>query len=342
MSGLAYSQIDDAVLLTQQTLVKRGAFVDMQTDLQNHVAVREMWMKQKKKFAGGDVWETEFQMDHNHSAKPVGLYENDSSAFGDTMVKSEVPARHVNAHYVYDQREKAFQRGGTAIVDYVKTKFTAMQVSLWEMLEDQLWGKPVDSTDLITPYGIAYWVTRAATVGFNGGNPSGFTAGRGGIDTGTYARYANYTGQYADVSKTDLVRKMRTAAKKTKFVSPTSHAKPDLGKMGNGIYANEATVSLLEEVLEANNMNLGNDLSGSRVLFKGTPITYAPFLDNDSTDPIYMLDWTTLAIGVMAGWEQNFTDPYMVPDKHLVRRVDFDATLNMICTDPRKQTVFYK
>jgi len=46
--GLSFSQIDDAVLLTQNTLVKRGAFVDMQTDLTDHVAVREMWKGKRK------------------------------------------------------------------------------------------------------------------------------------------------------------------------------------------------------------------------------------------------------------------------------------------------------
>jgi hypothetical protein len=44
----------------------------------------------------------------------------------------------------------------------------------------------------------------------------------------------------------------------------------------------------------------------------------------------------------MAGWENNLTAPYMVPNKHLVRRVDMDASLNMICTDLRKQCVIYK
>lgn len=340
--GLAYNQIDDAVLLTQNHMIKRGAFVDMQTDLTDHTAVREMWQSRKKRFGGGTNWEIEFQIDHNHSAKPVGLYQKDSSAFGDTMIKAEIPVRHVNAHYVYDKHEKAFQQGPEKIVDYIYTKYVAMMVSLFEMLEEQLWSKPTDSSDLITPWGIAYWVTRNATEGFTGGNPTGFSGGRGGIDSATYTRYRNYSGTYTSVSKTDLIRMMRRAARKTKFLSPISHKVPDLGKMGNGIYANEETVGLLEEVLEANNMNLGNDLSGSRVSFKGTPIQYAPHLDNDSTDPVYMLDWKTLAIGVLAGWENNLGKPYMVPDMHNVSRVDFDASLNMACTDPRKQVVFYK
>jgi hypothetical protein len=41
----------------------------------------------------------------------------------------------------------------------------------------------------------------------------------------------------------------------------------------------------------------------------------------------------------MPGWENNLSAPYMVPGKHLVRRVDLDASLNMVATDPRRQTV---
>lgn len=342
--GLSYDQIDDAVLLTQNKLIKRGAFVDMQTDLQDHVAVREMWKKKKKKFEGGENWELEYQMDHNHSAQAVGLYQSDGSSVGDTMVKGEIPVRHVNAHYIYDQREKAFQRGGTAIVNHVKTKYTAMMVSFYEYLEEILWSKPTDSSDKKTPWGIAYWVTKAATEGFYGGDPTGFTDGRAGISTDDYARYANWTAQYDAISKQDLIRKMRKAHTKTRFRSPVSHSTPKMGNMGNGIYTNYNVLGVIEEILEEQNMNLGNDVASKdgRAQFKSTPFTWVPYLEDDSTDPVYMLDWKNLAVGVMAGWENNLSKPYMVPNKHLVRRVDLDASLNMACIDPRRQTVISK
>lgn len=342
--SLQYSQIDDAVLETQEQFVKRGAFLDMQTDLTDHIAVREMWKGRKKTFAGGEDWRFDVMTDHNHSARTVGLYETDGSALNDVMAKGNVPVRHINAHYVYDVREPAFQRGGTAIVNLVETRYTGMMISVFELMEEILWSKPVDSNDLKTPYGIAFWITRSATEGFNGGNPVGFTNGRAGLSTGTYPRWANWTAQYTTVNKTDLVRKMRTAHRKSQFRSPVSHANPDLAGMRNGIYTNNDVIGLLEEVLEDQNMNLGNDLDskGGRVLFKGTPLTYAPKLDDDTGDPVYMLDWKWLAIGVLAGWENNLTAPYMVPNMHNVRRVDLDASMNMICTNLRRQAVISK
>lgn len=342
--GLAYSEIDDAVLLTQNNLIESDAFIDMQTDLSDHVAVRELWKGKQKRFGGGENWEFEVQMDHNHSARTVGLFEQDGSSLNDTMKKGEVAPRHVNAHYIYDQREKDFQRDGAAIVDLVKTRYTGMMVSFYELMEGFLWGKPTDSSDTKTPYGLAYWVVKNATEGFYGANPAGFSDGRAGISTTEYPRFANYTAAYSAVSKEDLIRKMRRAHRRTQFRSPVSHATPSLGGMSNGIYTNDSVVGLLEEIMEASNMSLGNDLASrdGKTLFKGTSITYAPKLDDDTTNPVYMLDWKWLAVGVMAGWENNLSAPYMVPGKHLVRRVDLDASFNMVCTDPRRQAVISK
>ncbi len=337
----AYSDIDDMVLLTQQNLIKRGAFLDLQTDLTDHVAVREMWKARQKKFTGGLDWEFEAQIDHNHSARAVGAYETDGSSVGDTMIRGRVSPRHVNAHYIYDQREPAFQRGGLAICDFVKSKYTAMMVSFFEYLEEVLWSKPATSADEKTVYGMQYWVLKDETEGFNGENPAGFANGRANINSGIYGRWANWGGYYAAVAKEDLIRKMRKMHRSIQFRSVVSHAQPELGGMKNGIYMNDAVIGLCEELCEDQNMNLGNDLASKdgRSLFKSSPLIYVPFLNGDTDNPIYMLDWKWLAIGVMAGWENNLTKPYMVPNKHLVRRVDLDCTLQMVCTNLRRQGV---
>jgi len=340
---LQYSDIDDAVLLTQENLVKKGAFLDLQTDLSDHVAVREMWKERQHKFEGGHPWEFQAQTDHNHSARTVGLFETDGSALTDTMVQGEVDVRHVNAHYIYDQREKAFQRGGKAIVDLIQTRYTGMMISFYELLEEILWGKPATSADKKTPYGIEYWITKTlvGTEGFGGLNPVGFADGKANISSTDYPRWANWTANYVAVTKEDLVRKMRKAHRNIQFRSPVSHAQPVVGSMKNGIYSNDSVIGLLEEILEDQNMNLGNDLDskGGKTLFKSTPVTYAPYLDNDADNPVYMLDWKWLAVGVLAGWENQLGKPYMPKDKHLVRRVDLDASLQMICTNLRKQAV---
>jgi hypothetical protein len=339
--SLQISQIDDAVQLTLNNFIKKGSFLNMQTDLTDYVAVREMWKTRKNVFEGGIAWEFQVQMDHNHSAKTVGLFEQDSSVFNDTMTNGSVPVRHVNAHFIYDQREPDFQRGATKIVDLVQTRSSAMDSSFYELLEEQMWGKPATSSDDKSIFGIPYWIVKNSTTGLTGGNPAGFTSGAAGIDSTVYPRWKNYSAAYAAVTADDLLDKMRQAHLETQFRSPLSHSEPTLGGMKNGIYVNSTTHRALQKLFDTRNMNLGSDLGGQAVNFKSTAITYAPYLNNDSSNPVYMIDWKWMAVGCMAGWENNLTPPYMVPGKHTVRRVDRDASINMICTDRRRQTVLY-
>lgn len=341
--GLVHTEIADLVALTQEQLVKRGAFVDLQTDLQDHVLVRELWKgRNKKVFQGGFPWRFDLQIDKSDAAEWVGLYESDSAAFGDTMIHGTVQPRHINTKYIYDLREPDLQRGPEKIVDYVKTKYTAMYVDLFDKLEQTFWGKPADSTDEKTAYGIGYWILKNVTEGFNGENPVGFAAGRANINSTTYTRWSNYGGAYTEVSRADLVRKMQTMARKIRFRSPVSHPEPVLGGMKNGIYANSATVGLVTEFLESQNMNIGYDLGGRNGTFNSTPLTYAPYLDSDTDNPLYFIDWKYIQLGVLAGWENNITKPYMVQGMHNVRRVDMDATMQMICTNLRRQGVLHQ
>lgn len=340
---MQYADVADAVLLTQENLVKRGAFLDLQCDLQDHVAVREMWKGRKKVFTGGDDWDFHAQIDHNHSARAVGLYETDGSSLTDTMISMQVQPRHINAHYIFDARERAFQRGNVKIVDLVQTRYTGMIISFYEFLEELLWSKPTDSTDETLPFGLTYWVTKPDAEGFNGLDPAGFAAGRGGKSSTDHPRWANYGAPYVSISKEDLIRKMRRGSRQTKFRSPVSHAEPVVGGMKNGIYVGDTVIGIMEEILEDQNMNLGVDLASKdgKTLFKSTSVQYAPKLDEDTSNPVYCLDWKWLAIGVLAGWENQLGKPYRVPNKHLVSRVDMDCTLQMVCTNLRRQAVYH-
>lgn len=342
--SLSASQIDGLVAFTQERLVQREALLNLMTDLSDFVAVREIWEARKKKFNGGLDWRFDILTDQNHSARVVGQYETDGSNIDDANVSGKVGPRFVNAHYTYDVTEPLFQGSDIVIADYVKSKYLRMMQSFYELLEEILWGKPIDSSDLKTPFGIAYWVTKSATEGFYGVDPVGFTDGRAGIPSATYPRWANWTAQYSNVSKSDLIRKMKKGFQRIKFRSPLSMSEPKLGGMKNGIYANGDTLLDVETILETNNMSLGPDLNSQdgRSVFKGTPLTYVPYLDNDSTDPVYTLDWEWLAVGVLDGWEQNLSKPAVVAGKHTVRRVDLDASLNMVCTNLRRQAVFSK
>ena len=348
--ALTADEITGLVETTQEGLIKQGAFVDAQTDITQHVAVSEMLPRHKKVFEGGVDWRFDVMLDHNHSARAVGLYERDGASIADNLVKGIVGPRFLDANYVFDTKEPDLQRGGKAIVDYVRTKYIGMIISFYDLLENILWSKPQSDADKKTPYGIPFWVTKPTVTtagtpaGFNGGNPVGFSSGRAGLSSETYPRLKNYTGVYSQISKDDLLRTMRQCVRKTNFKSPVNHATPTVGPSANGIYTNDNVIGKFEEILEAQNMNLGDDLDskGGKALFKGRPVTYVPMLDNDTDDPIYMLDWSTLCFGILGGWQKRVSAPKPVAGMHNVRQVFLDASLNTICTDFRKQTIIVK
>jgi hypothetical protein len=191
-----------------------------------------------------------------------------------------------------------------------------------------------------------------AAGGFDGKDPSMATSAsvstlvteaRAGISSSSYARWANWAAQYAEVTPADLVKKMRIASRKIDFKSPLNVAEPKLGT-GRGIYTTTDVVVAMEEILEAQNMNLGNDLASKdgKTLFKGNPVYNVPLLDRDSEAPVYMLDWSTLGMGVLSGWDKRISEPKEDADRHNVRNVFLDASMAFVCTNLRNQAVISK
>lgn len=353
--------IDDLVKSTQELLVKKGALTNLMSDLTQYVGLNELYKKHQKVFSGGLDWRFDAIMDHNHTARHVKLYQNDTNAHVDAIVTGKVSPRFTDASYVYDLREPALQHGDAVqIYNFVNNKLMQMKQSVADLLEADIWGTPIYSSDDTTPYGIPFWVQKGvdATVaaaglgGFLGVDPvmaesatvsTTSTVPRAGIASATYARWKNWTARYTAITKDDLIKKMRYAFLKTDFKSPISMAEPTVGS-GSGIYVGSDTIMEMESILEAQNMNLGNDLASKdgKCTFKGKVVTHVPKLDEDTTDPVYFLDWNTLAVGMLAGWTEHLSAPIPVPNQHNARQVFMDGGWNMICTNLRKQGVICK
>ena len=349
-SAMTPDQIADLVKDTQELIIKKGAYTNLMTDLTEFVGVNKLYKSHRKTFAGGIDWRFNLVMGHNNSARFVSLFENDTANRPDNAVVGKVSPRFVEASYVFDVREPVLNSGDSVqIVDFVKQKNAEMYMSFYELLEEAIWGTPTSSTDTKTPYGVAYWVQKMANAdastytkgGFRGLDPA--IGARAGVSSATYSRWANWAAQYTDISKDDLVAKMRYATRKINFKSPIALNEPTLGT-GRAIFCGVDTITKMEEILEAQNMNLGNDMASKdgKTLFKGTPVEYVPALDADTTAPIYMLDFSTLALGMTAGWAEHVSAPQVVPNQHNTRQVFLDAGVNMACTNLRNQAVIHK
>lgn len=107
------------------------------------------------------------------------------------------------------------------------------------------------------------------------------------------------------------------------------------------IYVNEATISSMEDIGEAQNENLGRDLASmdETMTFRKHPIIFTAKLDADSTNPVYMLDFSQIYPVVLAGDVFRETGPNQAPNQHNVRNVFIDLSWNLVCYDRRRQAV---
>ena len=76
----------------------------------------------------------------------------------------------------------------------------------------------------------------------------------GEVDLGDESKWRNWVGKYTNVSKSDLIRKMREASAKTYFQPPVD------GPFNNksidaAYYTTYAVVSKMEEILESQNQS---------------------------------------------------------------------------------------
>jgi hypothetical protein len=337
---------DDLVLETLDQL-GRGEWTDLTTDITDHVAARELLTKKRVKIENGDNIRLNAQTSHGNEASHVGLYAEDDVAVGNTMASGTIPWRHTTTNWGYDRREVKMNSGASRIVSMVETKRSSSFAALAELLETTFWGKPVDSTDIVTPYGIDYYVVYNATTGHTGSLPSGFTD-VGGIDSDTVTRWKNYSANYVNVTRDDLVGKMRVAARKTNFRAPprVNHKQPMNGASNRVVYCNIDTIQAFENYGEAQNENLGKDIASmdGRVVFNGNPIEYVPQLDANTnlTDPVYMIDWSCFFPVFLEGEYMQETGPTQAPLQHTVSVVHVDMTWNLRVTNRRKLAVMAK
>lgn len=361
----------DIVKATAELLIKQGAFTNLLSDLSEYAIVKRIMPRHKKVFAGGLDWTFMAAIDAynngNNTAKFTGLFEDDAYNRKNVLVQGKVSPRFLTANYVYDKREPVLNSGEAskskmlAIVEFVKLQMELMYQSAFDLLETTFAGVgPTYADDKVTPHGLAFYIQKQSNAnaglhadgGFDGGDPSlpasassatPTACPRCNISTTTYGRWANWCAQYAAVSKDDLVKKMRIASHKINFKSPLSLTDPTLST-GRDILTNLAVIQELETILEAQNMNLGNDVASKdgKVLFKGAPVDYIPVLDNDSQDPIYMIDWKTLVFGTIAGWDKKVSAPKEDNTQHNTMKGFLDMSCEMVCTNLRNQAVIAK
>ncbi len=281
------------------------------------------------------------------AAKHVGFLEPDAVNIIDVLETMTVDWVHALTSWglVY-QTDVLMNSGRNLILNIIKPRRIASLLGLVEDIEELGFGAAPGSSDNVNPWAIKYWVVYNGTTGHTGGAASGHTT-KGGINPSTTPNFKNYSiAAYTDVSDNDLVKKMRTAFRACRFVSPISH--PDFrGQIRDRyrIYCNEQTISAFEDVVRSHNSNLGKDLAmfDGAAYIAGYPIIYIPKLDDDSTsDPIYGIDHSTFYPVCLKGDYLRETGPDQAEGQHNAWNNFVDITYNFLNVDPRRSFVAAK
>lgn len=343
MATLTALDIQDLVAATLRDLGPLR-FQQIAQNLQYYEVFSKWFKKDKVVFDSGvGIQRTLMNKLDARSAKHVGLLDTDQVNIPDVIDQLQIPWRHAQTSWalIY-QTDILMNRGKALIFNVIKPRRAASLLGLVEELEERAWGEAPSASDKLLPYSIQYWLVENATAGFNGGLPSGHTS-VAGVDLTDSPTFKNYTDLYTDVTKDDLIKKMRTGHRKIRFKSPVT-VQDYRGGVGERyrIYVNESTISDFEDVGESQNENLGRDVASmdGTITFRRHPVIWVPKLDERTDNPVYMVDHSTFYPVCLKGDYLRESEATKAPNQHNVYQVFIDLTYNYLCVDRRRNAVF--
>lgn len=304
------------------------------------------WFRENKVEIGGGLGvRRQLMTSHDTDNLHTGPYSQDQVSFGDVMAQLRVDYVHVKKGWTFNYYELKVNQGPAVVFNVLEPKRSSALLNIASDIENKGWAAPSSSSDTTLPYGVTFWVTKNATTGFTGGYPSGFTS-LAGIDLTTHPNFKNYSDTYVTANNDDLCEKMRQASLMTFFESP-------LGVGGDGqsitdsfrVYCNTETYRKFDAVKRNQNDDLGNDIGtdiGGRAIFNGNPIVRVPKLDEDTSDPVYMINHNAFKVMIMEGDFLRESPVKEVGDNHNQYVVWIDMSYNYLCEDRRAQSVLYK
>jgi hypothetical protein len=331
-------QVADFVNLTLSNF-KTAKWTDISLEYPEYVASRIISRYKNVERGGPDI-RFKLQTKNTGLARLSGLYDKDITGVEDLTTEGVVPWSFTTCNWSYDVMEELFQSDKETIINELLIREHACHNDMAELNEEHLWGAPTSTADH-RPMGIPFWLQKDATTtpegAFNGGNPSGFTAGAAGIDSTVYTRWKNWTFGYAAVTPDDLIRKVKKALYSTAFKAPHPHPELGFGKADHQIYTTYAVREPLERLAESRNDNLGSDVAKyiNTVTIGGVPLEAVHYLDaNETKDPLYGVNWAVLRPFTKKGWSMRRTTKD-APLQRNVREVHYDTALGWICFNRR-------
>lgn len=330
-------QAENVLDFVKDTLNNLGKpkFTDISSNLQEHVAMKNLLRKNRVILESGAGIQFNVLTGQSNAFRNVGLAETDNANLQDGMQQASTVWRHSQTSYAIIRQLMSMNREPARIVDYVRQQRIMAMISLAEGMERNFWSPP-SATDGKTPLGIPYWITKNGTKGFSGGTLSGYST-VAGLSPTTFTNWNNWAGPYTAVSKDDFVRAIREMSTKIRFKPPVDGIPtPNTGDM-MGWYTNYPVYQPLEESLESQNDNLGKDIASmdGQVVFKRVAVTWVPFLDTDTTNPFYGINWGWLKTYILRDEWLRETNIVNTPMQHNVASHYIDLSYNFVSKNRR-------
>lgn len=338
MAVIQAENVQDFVNDTLKDLGK-PKFTDISSNIQDHVAFKQLFHENRAVLESGSGIQFNVLVGQSNAARNVSLGESDNVNMVDGMVQASANWRYSQTSFMVIHQLKSMNREPARIVDYVKQQRIMALISLAELMEANFWAAP-SSTDSKTPYGVPYFCVKNATKGFNGGNLTGFNNVYGLSNT-TYPNWSNWTAPYTNVTRDDFIRQARQAATFTNFKPPVDGIPtPNTGDE-YGFYSTYSVIQPLEEAVEAQNENLGMDVAkmDGKVLFRRVPVTWIPWLERDTTNPFYGLNWGWVKTYIMADEWMRETDIPFTPGQHNAHSHFIDLAYQIVSKNRRGNMV---
>lgn len=118
-----------------------------------HPFVRRMAMHAERT-AGGPK-RTDIRLRENGTARFVSPFEITPNIRVDLMGRLESNIKHVEAHYIFDDKEEAFNSDSERrLYDHLKQQFNATIIDKFDFAEAAGWGGPLNSSDLTSVEGM--------------------------------------------------------------------------------------------------------------------------------------------------------------------------------------------
>jgi hypothetical protein len=275
-----------------------------------------------------------------------------------TMIVADVQGR-LKAEWVEGQtqfnisrQEMMRNRGKSKLIDLVKSRRIDALSDLANLLEVQGWSAPNSPSDDLNAWGIPYWLvkptapqTAAQTLGFQGGTYSTAFPDCGGIDptqaVPDASRWKSYNGSWTNSSAVitdDDIANITDMMLLTEFTPPQFVTDINAGNFSKRrFYSGRVLRRALEDRARKVNDNYGADVGkyAGGTLIMNTPVKYVPYLDNDTTYPLYMINHAYFKAFIMAGEYLREEGPMNSRDLHNVWSTFYNLSFNFLCTNRR-------